>query len=144
MLAQLKKDIGPKGTVIAWFASFEKTRNEEMAKMEPAYADFLKSVNDRVFDLMLIFKFKNQMYIKSEFKKLASLKIVLPVLCPELSYESLAIRAGGEASASWPVLTGNIASAKEKAELEKNMLDYCRRDTDAMVGIMDRVLKDIQ
>ena len=75
---------------------------------------------------------------------MASLKIVLPVLCPELSYESLAIRAGGEASASWPVLTSDATPAKEKMEIEKNMLAYCQRDTDAMVGIMDRVVEDIK
>lgn len=144
LLSQLKRDIGSKGSVIVWFALFETTRNKEMAEMEPSYADFLKSVNDRIFDLMLIFKFKNQMYIKSEFKELASLKIVLPILCPELSYGTLAIREGGEASASWPVLTSDKTPAMEKAELEKNMLAYCKRDTEAMVGILDRVIEDIK
>ncbi|MFH1667857.1 MAG: DUF2779 domain-containing protein [Candidatus Komeilibacteria bacterium] len=142
LLLQLKGDIGPKGSVIVWYAQFETGRNTEMAQMEPKYADFLKSVNDRIFDLMLIFKFKNQMYIKNEFQELASLKIVLPVLCPELSYESLDIRGGGEASASWPVFTSDNTSIEEKLELEKNMLTYCKRDTEAMVGILDRVCKD--
>jgi len=144
LLAQLKRDIGPKGSVIVWFASFEMARNKEMAEMEPASADFLESVNKRIFDLMLIFKFKNQMYIKSEFKELASLKIILPILCPELSYETLNIRGGGEASSSWPVLTSDKTSIKEKLEIEKNMLAYCKRDTEAMVGILDRVVKDIK
>lgn len=143
LLTRLKRDIGPRGSVIVWFALFEMSRNKEMAEMEPAYADFLKSMNDRIFDLMLIFKFKNRMYIKSEFKELASLKIILPILCPELSYDTLAIREGGEASASWPVLTSDKTPAKEKAELEKNMLAYCKRDTEAMVGILDRIIKDI-
>ena len=144
LLAQLKKEIGPKGSVIVWYAPFETGRNKEMGEMYPEYADFLKDVNDRVFDLMLIFKFKNQMYIKSDFQELASLKIILPVMCPELSYDSLAIREGGEASASWPILTSEKTSAKEKALLEKNMLAYCKRDTEAMVGIMERVNKDIK
>jgi len=144
LLARLKRDIGPKGSVIVWFASFESARNEEMAKMEPKFAKFLNDVNERIFDLMLIFKFKNQMYIKSEFNKLASLKIVLPVMCPELSYENLNIQGGGEASANWPVLTSDKTPAKEKAQIEKNMLAYCKRDTEAMVGIMDKVLEDIK
>ena len=144
LLAQLKRDIGPKGSVVVWFASFEMGRNKEMAEMDLASADFLESVNERIFDLMLIFKFKNQMYVKSEFKELASLKIVLPVLCPELSYDALAIREGGEASASWPILTSDKASAKEKSEIEKNMLAYCKRDTEAMVGILNRVCKDVE
>lgn len=143
LLSQLEKDIGKEGSVIVWYAPFETARNREMAEMVPDYADLLQSVNERMFDLMVIFKFKNQMYIKSEFKELASLKIVLPVLCPELSYEALAIREGGEASASWPVLTSSETPEWEKSEIEKNMLAYCQRDTDAMVAIMDRVLRDI-
>lgn len=144
LLARFKRDIGPEGSVIVWFASFEMGRNKEMAEMEPAFADFLKSVNGRVFDLMSIFKFKNQMYVKSEFKELASLKIVLPILCPELSYDALAIREGGEASASWPVLTSGKTSAKEKSQIEKDMLAYCKRDTEAMAGILNRVIEDIK
>ncbi|MBU1876983.1 DUF2779 domain-containing protein [Patescibacteria group bacterium] len=144
LLSQLKRDLGPKGSVIVWCATFEMSRNKEMAKMRPLFADFLKSVNRRIFDLMLIFKFKNHMYNKSEFKELASLKIILPVLCPELSYDTLAIREGGEASASWPVLISDKISAKEKLQIEKDMLTYCKRDTEAMVGILDRVIKDIK
>ncbi|MFH1423496.1 MAG: DUF2779 domain-containing protein [Candidatus Nealsonbacteria bacterium] len=144
LLSQLKRDLGPKGSVIVWFAPFEAGCNKEMAQMEPRYADFLKSVNNRIFDLMLIFQFKNQMYIKNEFQELASLKIVLPVLCPELSYDSLAIREGGEASASWPAFTSDKTSVEEKLQLEKNMLAYCKRDTEAMIGILNRVLEEIK
>ncbi|MBU2523596.1 DUF2779 domain-containing protein [Patescibacteria group bacterium] len=144
LLTQLEREIGPKGSVIVWHATFESGRNKEMADMEPDFTDFLGDVNDRIFDLLLIFKHKNQMYIKSEFNKLASLKIVLPVLCPELSYENLAIQGGGDASSSWPVLTDEKTPVKEKEQLAKNMLAYCKRDTEAMVGIMDKVLKDIK
>lgn len=144
LLAQLKKEIGPNGSVIVWYAPFESGRNKEMSEMEPDFADFLGDVTSRIFDLLLIFKHKNQMYIKSEFNKLASLKIVLPVLCPELSYENLAIQGGGDASSSWPILTSDKTTAKEKEKLAKNMLAYCERDTEAMVGILDKVLEDIK
>lgn len=40
-------------------------------------------------------------------------------------------------------MTSDKTPAKEKAELEKNMLAYCKRDTEAMVGILDRIIKDI-
>jgi len=144
LLAQLKRDIGAKGSIIAWNASFEKGCNDEMARMEPKSADFLKAANDRFFDLMLIFKFKRQMYVKSEFHKSASLKKVLPVICPELSYKSLAIQEGGTASASWPILTCRTITEKEKEKLAKDMLAYCKRDTEAMVGILERLEKDIR
>jgi hypothetical protein len=143
LLSQLQGDIGRQGSIISWNASFEKGCNEEMARMEPRFADFLKSVNERIFDLMLIFKFKNHLYVNSTFQKSAALKNILPVLCPELAYDSLAIQDGGEASASWPILTSGNTPEDEKLRLAKDMLAYCKRDTEAMVGILNRVCKDI-
>jgi len=142
-LSQLKRDVGSQGSIIVWNAPFEKKCNEEMARMEPGFADFLKSINERIFDLMVIFKFKNQLYIKSGFQKSASLKKVIPVLCPELSYESLAFRGGGKVSASWPILTNDKTPEEEKSRLAEDMLAYCKRDTEAMVSILNRVCKDI-
>jgi hypothetical protein len=144
LLSQLKRDIGSRGSVVVWHAPFEKGCNEEMARMEPQYVDFLKSVNNRIFDLMLIFKFKNHLYTKSEFQKSASLKKVLPAMCPELSYESLAIQEGQKASASWPILTSDKTSESEKAKLANDMLTYCKRDTEAMVCILNRVSNEIK
>jgi len=92
LLAQLKKEIGPKGSVLAWNSSFERGCNDEMARMEPCYADFLKGVNERMFDPMMIFKLKNQLYTRNAFGGSASLKAVLPVLCPELAYDDLVER----------------------------------------------------
>lgn len=143
LLKQLKKDIGPKGSVIVWFASFESSRNREMALLHPQYADMLNSTNDRIFDLMLLFKFKNQLYVNSEFEKSASLKRVLPVLCPELAYDTLAIQEGSEASASWPIMTSPETPEDERLRLAKDMLAYCKRDTEAMVGILEKVKKEV-
>ncbi len=143
LLEKLAKDVGPKGSVVVWFAPFETGRNKEMAIEHPEFADLLNSINDRMFDLMLIFKFKNQLYIKSEFKKLASLKIILPVLCPELSYKDLTIQEGGTASASWPIMTSPATPPADREKLRQDMIEYCKRDTYAMVALLERVRKDI-
>jgi hypothetical protein len=144
LLLQLKKDLGPKGSVVVWNESFEKGCNEEMARMKLAYAKFLQNVNDRVFDLMVIFKFKNQLYVRSEFQKSASLKKVLPIVCPELSYESLVIREGGEASLSWLTLTDPKEPESARNKLAENMLEYCKRDTEAMVCILKKLWEEIK
>lgn len=144
LLSQLKHGLGQKGSVIVWNESFEKGCNEEMARMEPTYAEFLQNVNGRVYDLMLVFKFKNQLYVRNEFQKSASLKKVLPVVCPELSYGSLVIQDGGEASLSWPVLTDSKTPLPTKNQLAKDMLEYCKRDTDAMVCILKKLWEEIK
>ena len=143
LLAQLQRDIGNKGSVIVWSESFEKGCNDEMARMEPGFADFLKSVNDRIFDLMIIFKLKNQLYTRNAFMGSHSLKKVLPALCPELAYDDLAIQEGMTASASWPVLTSKETPETERSKLGKDMLEYCERDTEAMVCILDKLEKEI-
>ncbi|OGF76454.1 hypothetical protein A2926_02575 [Candidatus Giovannonibacteria bacterium RIFCSPLOWO2_01_FULL_44_40] len=143
LLAQLRRDIGERGSVIVWNESFEKGCNDEMARMEPDYADFLKAVNDRIFDLMVIFKLKNQLYTRNAFQKSASLKMVLPAICPELAYDDLTIQEGATASASWPVLTSTNTSKADKAKLADDMLSYCKRDTEAMVCILKKLQQEI-
>lgn len=144
LLAQLRNDIGSNGSVLVWYKNFEMTRNSEMAAQHPEYAKFLNNLNNRIFDLMLIFKFDRKLYMQSEFHKSASLKKVLPVICPELSYGSLEIREGETASASWPILTNPDTPKPEKEKLAEDMLKYCKRDTMAMVGILDHLEKEIK
>lgn len=139
LAAHLHKHIGPKGSVIVWNMGFEGKCNELMAEHLPDMASFLHSVNDRLFDLMLIFKYKRQLFVREEFHRSASLKQVLPVVCPELAYTDLAIQEGNTASVSWLDLTGNTMSPAEMDKLAADMLAYCKRDTEAMVVLLDRV-----
>lgn len=143
-LASMKANIGPVGSVIVWNSGFEAGRNIEMAELMPEYKDFLLGMNDRMFDLMLIFKFKRKLYLHSEFKQSASLKMVLPVICPDLSYESLAIHDGGTASASWPALTDQTLPELLRQKLAEDMLAYCKRDSEAMVRILEHLEEKIE
>ena len=144
LLKQLKNDFGTTGSVLVWYCPFEMARNVEMAATYPEYADFLNDINSRIFDLMLIFKFKRNLYLNSRFNGSASLKKVLPVVCPELSYDDLEIHEGETASASWPILADPKTSAEKKESLAKAMLEYCGRDTMAMVAIMEHLEKEIE
>ena len=137
LIEALQEAIGPKGSVISWNAIFEKTRNEELAEMHPEHATFLKSVNRRTFDLMQIFKRK--LYDDPAFCGSASLKAVMPVLVPKLSYKSLNIQEGTTASASWPVLVGDGLSKPKRAELRRDMIEYCRLDVYGMVEILKKL-----
>jgi hypothetical protein len=137
MVAQLKKDIGTNGTVIVWYAPFEVPRNREIGQQYPEFAEFLDSLNRRVYDLMVIFKEK--LYVDARFHGSASIKSVLPVIVPDLSYKTLAIQEGGTASSSWPRLTDSKTPPAEKEKLRRDMLLYCGRDTMAMVRILEHL-----
>lgn len=133
----LSQLIGPEGTVISWFKSFEAGRNTEMAGRYPEYRKFFESVNKRMFDLMDIFK--NGYFADKGFMASSSLKKVMPIVVPELSYKDLAIQEGGAASNSWPKLFDKKLGKSEREKIYKDMLAYCRLDTLAMVRILEKL-----
>jgi len=133
MCASLQKHIGLKGSVVVWSKKFECTVNRELGERIPEAKSFLDSVNRRVYDLMDIFS--KQLYVHKDFKGGTSIKYVLPVLVPELSYADLAIREGGTASQSWDKITSSGMSATEKQKVASDLRKYCERDTFAMVAI---------
>lgn len=136
--SSLKSHIGDTGSVIVWNARFEASRNAEIGEHLPEFANFMANINDRMYDLMMIVK--KGYYVDSRFGGSASIKKVLPVMCPELSYNDLAIHEGGTASASWAILTNPTTSSEAKEQLKKDMLAYCGLDTYAMVAIYRRFL----
>jgi CRISPR/Cas system-associated exonuclease Cas4 (RecB family) len=141
LLTQLQKDIkADGGTVFVWNKSFEKTRNEEMSRLYPEFADFLHDVNIRMYDLEV--PFKMGLYIHPNFKGKSSIKKVLPVLVPELSYNNLGVQNGSMAFTQWHRLIFDNLSKTEKAKIKKDLLEYCKLDTWAMVKIWE-ILKVI-
>lgn len=130
----LQKKIGTVGTIIVWFKPFEATHiNKRLAIRIPECADFINGMNARMFDLMTIFS--KQLHIHPDFHGSASIKKVLPVLCPELSYKELDIGDGSEAMNTWNKLVTEGASEADRVEIEKAMREYCKLDTYAMYAI---------
>lgn len=140
LLEVFKNVIGAQGSVISWYAKFEKGRNQEMAEQHSEYADLLNNVNERTYDLMDIFK--NGLYTDPAFGGSNSLKCVMPVLVPELSYKNLTIQEGGTASASWAIVTDPKLPEAQREKLYQDMIDYCRLDVYGMVRILE-VLSDL-
>ncbi len=133
LVKSLQKDIGPTGSVIVWNKGFERGRNEEMARRIPEVKEFMDGVNRRLYDLMDVFK--KQYYVHKDFRGSTSIKKILPVLAPELSYEKLGIKEGGTAAESWnKITTGNI-SVEQKEKIKKDLLVYCGLDSYAMYAI---------
>ena len=129
------------GSVIVWNKSFEKGRNDEMAALLPEYASMLQSINSRTYDLMDIFR--KLYYVHPDFRGSCSIKKVLPVLVPSLSYKDLVIQEGGTASLSWYRALTDGRTEEEKQKTFDHMLAYCKLDTLAMVEVF-QVLTSLQ
>lgn len=139
LLAQLQEDIGDKGSVLVWYEGFEKACNKLMAELYPEYAIFLNQVNDRVVDLML--PFKNGHYVDKDFMGSASIKKVLPVLAPDLSYGDMDVSEGQSAQRLWmEAVYTDKNSETEKSKLMESLREYCELDTYAMVRIFEFLL----
>ena len=134
---QLIRDIGDSGTVMVWYEGFEKARNSELGEMLPEYKKAMEAINDRVIDLML--PFKNKWYDDLRFEGSASIKQVLPVLCPELSYKELGIQEGGSAQRLWMEAVLDDKRADQKDQILADLIEYCKLDTLAMVEIYKKL-----
>lgn len=132
LIESLESIIGSTGSIIVWHQTFEKGRHTDIAKLYPAKASFMEDLNSRVVDLED--PFNKRMYQDMQFKGSSSIKKVLPVLCPELTYKTLGIQEGLTASRSWKeaIVDG---TRDDKDEILANLKEYCGLDTYAMVAI---------
>ncbi|MCY3873067.1 MAG: DUF2779 domain-containing protein [Rhodobacteraceae bacterium] len=130
LVEQLQADIGRRGSIISWHASFERARNRDMAAIYPDKEEFLYELNDRTVDLEEVFK---KDYVDARFDGSTSIKNVLPVLCPELDYSDLVVQDGSSAMAEWERMIQ--AGPEEADKIAQALLLYCERDTRALVAI---------
>ena len=140
LVKQLISDIPPDVTVLAFNASFEKSVLAELAKQFPIYKKRLNNIIKNLVDLAD--PFRKKYYYHPEMKGKFSIKIILPLLVPEMEdeYNNLEIQNGSEASQSF----ANLAKLSDKNEINtmrKNLIKYCELDTLAMVKIHDELVK---
>jgi len=118
----------------AYHASFEQQRILELAAALPSLEAELRALSDRIVDLLPVLR--HHVY-HPDFRGSFSLKVVLPVLVPELDYSDLKVGSGMlAANLLQDMLLGPAAaSASERQALRKDLLAYCERDTLALVKL---------
>ena len=141
LIEQLKKDIGDTGTILTWNMTYEKSCNKRMAELYSEHKEFLEAVNERIEDLMT--PFSKMWFVDKDFFGSASVKNVMPVLCPELSYKELDVSDGLLARRVWTetYLQGKHNAGKDQAY--ESLSKYCTLDTYAMVRILEELKKVI-
>jgi predicted RecB family nuclease len=131
LVAALLEHIGPAGHIIAYHIPFERTILRQLAEAFPQQAGRLTDMVDRLWDQLDIFR---KHYRDYRFGKSNSLKSVLPVVVPELSYQVLDVQNGAQAQVVWEAMIGEGDTAV-KSHLIEQLRAYCRLDTLAMVEI---------
>jgi len=128
----LLETVGDKGAVIVYNAAFERSRLIEAAQAFPELATRIQSVIERMFDLLPL---SREHYYHADMLGSWSIKAVLPTIAPELSYEGLAVAHGGAAQEAFAEMMATETNEARRADLRQGLLEYCERDTLAMVRI---------
>ena len=137
-IKQLISDCGSEGDILVYNISFEQSKTEELIQAFPDYKVPLERIIRRLKDLME--PFQKGWYYTPEMKGSYSIKQVLPALVSELSYKQLNINEGGTASATFAAMANGTFEG-DYDQTRKDLLEYCKMDTYAMVEIL-RVLRD--
>lgn len=133
----LERHIDPKGTVVVWYAPFERGVNEEIGERVLKSASQMERINGQVQDLRDVFA--KQHYVHPDFRGSTSIKAVMPVLVPELSYEDLEIKEGATASEQWWKMTAEDTPVGERERIAKALRVYCGLDSYAMYAIWKKL-----
>ena len=124
-----------KGYVVSWHKSFENMCNKEMAILYPDKLYFLNDISLRMIDLEDLFKGG---YVDIAFGGSTSIKKILPVIVPELSYDNMEVANGTDAMEAFTRML-KMPEGVERKKLKKDMLAYCELDTLAMVRIFEKM-----
>ena len=135
-IEQLIDNCGSSGDIIVYNIGFEKGKLNDLIDIFPVYSNELRGIINRLRDLMI--PFQQKWYYTPEMKGSYSIKQVLPALVPELSYNSLEINEGGNASNTFLAMVNGTFKGNE-AQTRQNLLEYCKMDTYAMVKILEKL-----
>jgi hypothetical protein len=123
----------PPGPIFVYNQAFEGARIQELADRYPEHRPALLALLPRLVDLMPVAR--RHFYHPSQ-QGSWSIKKVLPAMAPELSYAALEdIQDGGAAMTAYQAAIAPETSAERKAEIERQLLAYCRLDTFAMIRV---------
>lgn len=129
----LVRRLGRSGSIVV-YGQYESTVIKSLARALPRLRWALKSLLPRIFDLH---GFINKNYYHPEFRGSLSIKKVLPVLVPGLSYEGMEIGDGMEAVLAYHRLTEGALSEPKRKALSESLRAYCKLDTLAMAKLFE-------
>lgn len=138
----LLDNIPTNACIVVYNERFEKQMLKELAIDYKEFEEHLMKLRDNVKDLMVVFSKRD--YYTKDMKGSHSIKYVLPALIKEndeLDYKKLNIQNGSMAMDIFAKLHTKTASEIENTR--KDLLEYCKLDTLAMVKIWEKLKEEI-
>ncbi len=141
ILEKLQEWILPGGTILCFNDKFERRCLEESAAVFSEFKPWLQSIQENFVDLSK--PFWEYDYYHPDQKGSTSLKTILPVITGQ-SYKDLGIKSGQMANSEFLRVKTEPITKSEKLEIEKNLIEYCKLDTYAMVLILRKIKEWIE
>jgi len=136
LVERLLNEIPNDACVLVYNKNFEAKILKGLKGWFPEYTEQISNILNNLRDLMNPFGKKDIYYW--QFNGSYSIKNVLPVLVPELSYAGMEISDGEMAANAY----FQMQASKDSAEIErirKALLEYCKLDSLAMVRIVEKL-----
>lgn len=134
LIPALLEACGKTGSIVAYHATFEKKRIEELAAYSPRHSDALLKLLDRFVDPLPLIR--DTVY-DNAFAGSFSLKSVAPTLLGEAySYDGMLVANGNDAQRAFEELISPNTPLSKKTTLRNAMLEYCKKDTRVMVELV--------
>ena len=133
-ISSLCRALGKQGSIVVYNEQFESQRLRELAGWMPEYAQRIRDIQRRLWDLLPVVR--NHVYHPA-FGGSFSLKAVLPALVPVMTYEGMEVPNGQAAGLAWAAMIGGKSTEAERQAMRKALLDYCGQDTLALVRLLE-------
>jgi hypothetical protein len=136
LVGELKRLLGDRGSIVAYFLPFEQQVLKELAGAFPGYGEWVEGLQGRMLDLYS--PFKSFHYYHPAQKGSASLKSVLPAMTG-VNYDGLGINNGKVAGVAFLAAEHGKVSEADRVGIRGNLKEYCGQDTFGMVLIVKKL-----
>jgi hypothetical protein len=116
------------------YSAYEKTQIRELKRRFPGLAARLSALMHRLVDLRPI---AEKFFYHPSQQGSWSIKQVLPAITGHGYDELDGIRDGGMAMGAYVEAISPSISAEKKAQIERELMEYCALDTEAMVRLWE-------
>lgn len=137
-IERLRATLGEHGSVVVYNAQFEKGVLTRCAERIPEFAPWVNRVKHRMIDLLT--PFKSFRVYHPQQRGSASIKAVMPAFTGR-GHDELEIHEGGTASMEFVRVNFGDVSHTERQRVRRQLEEYCGRDTEGMVWLVDALRK---
>lgn len=130
--------LGEEGSIMT-YSPFEKTIINKLTSVFEDLAHPLQALIGRIVDLAAIIR---KCYYHPRFHGRTSIKQVLPILVPDMSYDGMQIADGNTAMATFAYMAQGRYETEMLETLRRNLLDYCKQDTMAMIRLHEALARE--